>query len=581
MKLLLQIQILHSRNTTYDKKEKYTILQNMRNKWTIAFWLIIGIAIFTRFYALGEVPIVLNHDEAAIGYNGWSIAKTGKDEYGNSFPLLFRSFEDFKLPGYPYATALTTSAFGLTEFAVRLPSALFGVGTVVAVFFLVQQLLVSEKKEKHTVETRLPPYFAMVMLALSPWHINFSRGAFETNSSVFFITLGTLFLLLARKKGLFFVAAGLSFVGALLFYYTARVLIPFICLSYAILYYKQIWTQKKYVGFALVCAFVAILPFLSSFTSVGTARVNQVSIFSEPTIIEPYLNMRIDLNNSLFARIVFNNRLAYFMTFLDNYLKNLNLDFFGVIGTGPYGLIYPWELPFVFIGIASFFIQKSKAKWIMLTWFLATPIVGGLTMNQPNQLRTLPNVVAISIFSGFGMYTVWTYIKSSQLKKLFSLGLLFVGVIFFIQFASIYMLYQPKRDAEHWGDGKKQLSHYVEEKKTQYDTIYVTGDKWRPYIHYLFYTNYDPARFQSSGTYKQIDNIKFGTADWDREDYWRLSGENLADLLDGNTLFILTPSDFAKQQQLETYGKVPYKFTVIDEINGQYLKPAFYAVKLR
>ena len=58
---------------------------------TISMFLFI-LAIFLRFTQLGQIPLGLNKDETAIGYNAYSILKTGRDEYGNYMPLYFKSF---------------------------------------------------------------------------------------------------------------------------------------------------------------------------------------------------------------------------------------------------------------------------------------------------------------------------------------------------------------------------------------------------------------------------------------------------------------------------------------------------------
>ena len=41
--------------------------------------------------------------------------------------MFFRSFDDYKLPGYIYLTAGSEKLFGLTEFAVRIPKCVSGV----------------------------------------------------------------------------------------------------------------------------------------------------------------------------------------------------------------------------------------------------------------------------------------------------------------------------------------------------------------------------------------------------------------------------------------------------------------------
>ena len=50
-------------------------------------------AFFIRFYNYNYPPLLW--DEAALGYNAYSILKTGRDEYGQYFPLIFKSFGDY------------------------------------------------------------------------------------------------------------------------------------------------------------------------------------------------------------------------------------------------------------------------------------------------------------------------------------------------------------------------------------------------------------------------------------------------------------------------------------------------------
>ena len=90
----------------------------MKSKYLIG---IVVLAFILRFFMLGQNPPSLNWDETSIGYNAYSILKTGKDEYGTSFPIEFRSFDDYKPPVYIYLDVLPVTIFGLTEFAVRFP----------------------------------------------------------------------------------------------------------------------------------------------------------------------------------------------------------------------------------------------------------------------------------------------------------------------------------------------------------------------------------------------------------------------------------------------------------------------------
>src|SRR3989344_3496317 len=102
--------------------------------------IIIVIASVLRLWQLGQVPISPDLDEAALGYNAYSILQTGRDEYGKFLPIVLRSFDDYKPALYSYLTIPSILIFGLNVFAVRLPSAIFGILTVLATFFLVKEL---------------------------------------------------------------------------------------------------------------------------------------------------------------------------------------------------------------------------------------------------------------------------------------------------------------------------------------------------------------------------------------------------------------------------------------------------------
>lgn len=64
-------------------------LLSSQTKWILLAILLLGT--FLRFYQLGEIPLGLNQDETAIGYNAYSILQTGRDEYGVFMPLYFKS----------------------------------------------------------------------------------------------------------------------------------------------------------------------------------------------------------------------------------------------------------------------------------------------------------------------------------------------------------------------------------------------------------------------------------------------------------------------------------------------------------
>ena len=166
----------------------------MNKRILILLAFIIIVASILRLWQLGKVPSSPDWDEVALGYNSYSIMQTGRDEYGKFLPIILRSFDDYKPALYAYLTMPSIGILGLNVVAVRLPSAIFGILTVLAVFFVVKELF---KKNNIALLTSL-------LLAISPWHIQFSRVAFEANIGVTLNIFGVYFFLRAIRKPWFF-----------------------------------------------------------------------------------------------------------------------------------------------------------------------------------------------------------------------------------------------------------------------------------------------------------------------------------------------------------------------------------------
>lgn len=186
--------------------------------------LIVILGFATRFYLLGRVPAGLYLDEAAQGYNAYSILKTGKDEFGKQFPVAFRSFGDFKTPVYIYLIAPLIPFFGLNSFSIRLPSFIFSIITLPLLYFLIKKLCPQNK------DSTLIALFSTLFLAISPWHTLFGRTNFECNVALFLMLLGYYLFLLGIKKPAWLPFSAFSFGVALPAYHSERLLIPLILL---------------------------------------------------------------------------------------------------------------------------------------------------------------------------------------------------------------------------------------------------------------------------------------------------------------------------------------------------------------
>lgn len=144
----------------------------------ISFFLVI----FLRFTRLGIVPKGINVDEASYGYDAYSLLETGKDVWGERSVSL-KSFGEYKPSGLAYTLIPLVNAFGLSNTTVRLPSAIFGVLTLIVSFLFVRNFL------KSSILSGL----MVLILGLSPWHFGLSRLFFEANVGLFFIVMSSYF----------------------------------------------------------------------------------------------------------------------------------------------------------------------------------------------------------------------------------------------------------------------------------------------------------------------------------------------------------------------------------------------------
>src|SRR5260370_461311 len=105
-----------------------------RHLWVIALLAVLVAAATLYFARVPDHPPGFYIDESSICYNAYTISQTGRDEYGNEWPLFFRAFSDYKNPVYIYLLAGLFRFTGPSIFVARLLCAVLGnaaAGTVV------------------------------------------------------------------------------------------------------------------------------------------------------------------------------------------------------------------------------------------------------------------------------------------------------------------------------------------------------------------------------------------------------------------------------------------------------------------
>ncbi|MBU2052358.1 hypothetical protein KKH13_04110 [Patescibacteria group bacterium] len=439
--------------------------------------LILLLAAGLRFYQLGRVPSGFVNDEAAFGYNAYSLIKTGRDEFGEFLPIIFHSFGEGKLPVYIYLTVPSVAIFGLNEFAVRLPSALFGVLTV---------LVVSRWS-----------LLGGLVLATMPWHIHFSRAAFEANVALFFVTLGA-WLWFKKRQGL----GLLSFILALFTYNAARLFVP-LWLIWLIAKDRQ---YLKYLLLFLV--FWAGLMFLPQ----SRQRLANITIFHPQSGVEQRLEQKFSetRNQPLWlVRLLHNKPVEYSLDFLHRYSSHFSPEFLFFSGdplrpryrVPDTGQLLWLELPFLLIGI---YLVVRKRRWWILAWLLLAPLPAALTFETPSAIRSILMIVPLAIIIGLGLS-----VFLAKFRKLWPvIALLFVYN--FIQYLDAYFIHAPVHQPYEWQGGYKQLVNRVNELMPDYQRAEITDSRGTAYIYFLFYNAYDPAKWQEAARTSLTEPDKFG-----------------------------------------------------------------------
>ena len=145
--------------------------------------LIFSLAFFLRFYRLDHLELF--GDELDVGYQAYSLLKTGRDYMGQKLPFYIHSFAEWRAPLLMYATAPFVGIFGLNEWGVRLPPVVFGLLDIFLLYCLVKLLTKNEKLA----------LISAFILTVIPWHIHYSRTAFEATLLLALMLGGTILFL--------------------------------------------------------------------------------------------------------------------------------------------------------------------------------------------------------------------------------------------------------------------------------------------------------------------------------------------------------------------------------------------------
>ncbi len=478
------------------------MLNRLIRNTTLVLVLLTFIGGFLRIYKLGEVPVGFHADEAYFGYNAYSLLKTGRDITGHFLPIHLESFL-YSPGGYSYLIIPFLVFFDLSPLAVRLPAAIIGTATIISYIFLVRKIF---SQEKYGTLIALITTF---LLTISPWHTNLSRAAAENVIVIFLMCLG-LFLYLRWIENTRFFALLFSFIffaSTYLFYQAPRAFLP-LFIPFVIFFLSPKLKLKKYFLVGLFYLFFIVLPLVIIITSDTLSyRLRMLSVFNYPKtqalIEEAIAEDGLSFQPVTLTRIFHNKITGYTSEVFDTYMQHLSYNFLFKDEGLParyrvpnMGLLYLFELPLIAAGLYSIVRLRSKGGFLCIVWVLLGFIGSALTYDDvPNLQRTLLVLPALQVVGGVGAVTLFKSLPSKVIP-IVVLGSIIVVLYFVSYYLHQYFIHQIIHKPIYRQEGYRELVKVVNKLLPQYQYAAITTRHASPLIFFLFYSKYDPGKFQ-------------------------------------------------------------------------------------
>lgn len=474
----------------------------MKNiKWVIIS--IVALASLLRLPYLNTHMVSLYGDEIAIGYNAFSIVKTGRDEFGKFMPLQFESWGDQKNPAYIYAVAAVQLFTGATPASVRIPSAISGIIAVFLVYKLVLLLGLGEAIAS----------IGALLLALTPWHIHISRGGYEANMALTLGLASVVALLSWFKSGTRkqLILSVIYLVLSTYTYYTTKMFAPML-LGFVWIWGWQNVVNKKLINiksaltyWVMAAALAAPLIYLALFSG-GQARFQAINIFADKTVVNRVIRDRnfFPDSRSLMAKVMENKYIYNFLDFTTYYFDNFSGQFLFVggdsnlrYGQSNHGMLYLLDAPLIIIGMFLLFTRNRKVFYLLIGWLLLAPLPTAL-VGKAYGLRSIAMLPIPQIFAAYTIFEFYKWAKNTKLRlALFGL----FSALYLLSFINwtIRYVYQYPSYGRYWYDSTMyEALQFAKVNESKYDNIIITQSYGETSMYYAYYNQIDPREYQKA-----------------------------------------------------------------------------------
>jgi len=533
--------------------------------------VILFFASILRLYQLSSVPASLFGDEMDLGYQAYSIFKTGRDYQGNIMPLHFHSLAEWRTPLYLYSAVPTVAIFGITPLGVRLPAVIFGVLSILG-FYLLISLTTTNKSLAIT---------STFLMAINPWHLQYSRAGFEVTMLLAFLTFGLYFFFKSIHNGKYLWISLFLLLLTPLIYSTAKLFTPILLLFLFVSYRKEIFTlSKTNILHTIYCSvLVGSLVSYAVLFSGGPQRFNYISVFSDP-MIEAEVGARRGLLPTFLERAIHNKFTYWGERISNNLLSGFGTDFLFISGDpnprhmmDKMGMFFKVDAVLLLVGIVMFTSSKYivSTKYLIFFWILVGIIPAAITRDGGNHATRLILILPPLIFLiSYGLVSLNKYLKLIYLAFL----LLFFGL-----YLHSYYRHYPYDSERWWHYGWEESITEVKKIDKDYDKVFITMKDEPAWIFFAGAYEYDPSKWQKEfpigndvevngfGKISHIGKFFFGSP---QGGIYDLPGK-----IDNRTLYLSSAKEVGWNLIMEPI-KVPNGLKLIKAIAYPSGEPAFY-----
>jgi 4-amino-4-deoxy-L-arabinose transferase-like glycosyltransferase len=427
-------------------------------KWGLLLFIVIFAAAL-RLWNLSLVPFGFHGDEAVSGLEAQRIwRENGIGPYTGAA---------LGQPTGPiYLTAVSIKVFGDSIFAVRLVSVIGGTLAVVVLYGLARRHFCAQVA-----------LLAALLLAITNWHLHFSRIGFPLGMWPLAVLLGTFVLLeaIGRRRIFWWMLAGATLCGGI-YIYNAHSLFLAISCAFAIwcLWDDKTLSWRRRISFASAFCLTILL---TAVPMVLYARNPENIFFSHFELYS--LFRRPEWTAAASDGLRLGLLIGRYFDFWERLSWNPRVD-----AADGSGIVTPVPLIMVLLAISGLFYgwktRRDKAVLFFALLIIFLPCAAVVTIDGSLR-RTFALAPFIALLAAFGLWEIYRSVEKRRPRFLpfarVALAGLFLGTTF--QTARDYFVHFPRTEQQSWAfvTALTEASHWMNNLPPD-SHVYFLSQRW-------------------------------------------------------------------------------------------------------